>query len=174
MSLESDPQDERDLDRATALMMVDSAAATAVTAVTSGIVLAAFALYLGASNAVIGLLAALPFLTQLIQAPAVPLVEKLRRRRLIASTAAFCARLTLPVMVAIALLPHNAWSLTALVAAQVVIGSLGAVTSCAWNSWVRDLIPEERLGSFTARRTVIATGVTLSVTIMAGVALDQV
>ena len=38
-------------------MMVDSAAATAVTAVTSGIVLAAFALHLGASNAVIGLLA---------------------------------------------------------------------------------------------------------------------
>ena len=174
MSLESDPQDERDLDRATALIMVDSAAATAVTAVTTGIVLAAFALYLQASNAVIGLLAALPFLTQLIQAPAVPLVEKLRRRRLIASTAAFCARLTLPVMVAIALLPHNAWSLTALVAAQVVIGSLGAVTSCAWNSWVRDLIPEERLGAFTARRTVIATGVTLSVTILAGVALDQV
>lgn len=47
MSLEADPQEARDLDRATALMMVDSAAATAVTAVTSGIVLAAFALHLG-------------------------------------------------------------------------------------------------------------------------------
>ncbi|WP_333586524.1 MFS transporter [Phenylobacterium sp.] len=174
MTPESDVQDERELARATTLMMVDSAAATAVTAVTSGIVLAAFALYLGASNSVIGLLAALPFLTQLIQAPAVPLVEKLRRRRAIAATAAFCARLNLPVMAAIALLPHNGWSLTALVVTQLLIGSLGAVTSCAWNSWVRDLIPEARLGAFTARRTLVATAVTLSVTILSGVALDRV
>lgn len=169
-----DDAEARELDRATAFLMVDGAAATAVVAVTSGIVLAAFALYLGASNSVIGLLAALPFLTQLVQAPAVPLIEKLRRRRVIAVTGAFLARLALPVLAFIALVPDSAWALPGLVILQLALGGLGAVSSCAWNSWIRDLIPEDRLGRFTARRTTLATGVTLATTVIAGVALDRV
>jgi hypothetical protein len=50
----------------------------AVTAVTSGVILTAFALHLGASNTTIGLLAAAAFWVQLLQAPGVLLVERFR------------------------------------------------------------------------------------------------
>jgi hypothetical protein len=49
--------------------------------VTSGVILTAFAMHLGASNTTIGLLAAITFWMQLLQAPGVLLVEKLRTRK---------------------------------------------------------------------------------------------
>lgn len=50
---------------------------------TGGVFLVAFALKLGASNLVIGLLAAIPLLAQLIQIPSVYLIEKYRVRQAI-------------------------------------------------------------------------------------------
>ena len=50
---------------------------------TSGF-LAAFALALGANNLQIGILAATPFIMQIIQLPSIWLVEKVRRRKAIA------------------------------------------------------------------------------------------
>ena len=53
----------------------EAAFGSATTALTSGVILTAFALYFGANNLVVGVLASAPFLTQLLQAPAVLLVE---------------------------------------------------------------------------------------------------
>ena len=64
---------------------------------TSGI-LAAYALALGANNFQIGVLAAIPFIMQPLQIPAIFLVERLRRRKAIAVIAWFLAQLLwLPV-----------------------------------------------------------------------------
>ena len=59
---------------------------------TSGI-LVAFALALGADNFHIGVMAAIPFIMQTIQIPAIWLVEKLRRRKAIAVLSWFPAQL---------------------------------------------------------------------------------
>src|SRR5690349_368565 len=48
-----------------------------------GAFLVALALLMGASNAVIGLIAAIPPLSQLLQVPAISVVNRFRRRRLI-------------------------------------------------------------------------------------------
>ncbi len=97
-----------------------AAFATLVGALNSGVVLAAYALHLGASNAVIGVLAALPFWTQILQAPAVALVEKLRNRRLISVVSVFIARLALPVMAILVFIPNRALALALLVLAEGV------------------------------------------------------
>ncbi len=55
-------------------MVLESAFSNTTGAMTSGVILTAFALHLGAPNAVIGLLAALPFWTQLLQAPSVVMI----------------------------------------------------------------------------------------------------
>lgn len=54
----------------------DAAFATAVGSLNSGVVLVAYALYFGASNQIVGVLAAIPLLTQLLQAPAVVLAAR--------------------------------------------------------------------------------------------------
>jgi hypothetical protein len=50
--------------RGTRFLMIDAAAATAIGALNSGVVLLALALHIGASTVEIGLLAAIPLLTR--------------------------------------------------------------------------------------------------------------
>ena len=124
---------------------------------TSGF-LAAFALALGANNLQIGILASLPILAQILQIPTILLVERLRKRKVIAVSSWSLAQL---LWLPIALIPFylevpGAWAVAVLLGAMTVRGLLQAVTNGAWNSWVRDLVPQQILGSFFARRLMYA------------------
>jgi MFS family permease len=154
-------------------LMADAGFATAVGALNSGVVLVAYALWLGAPNTVIGLLAALPFWTQFLQAPAVSLVERLRARRLISVLALFTARLALPLMALLPVISDKHLALALLVAGETVHCSLNAVGACAWNSWIRDLVPERRLGVFFARRSIWAALIGVAGNLVAGLALQS-
>jgi hypothetical protein len=68
-------------------LVKDAAWASMVGALYGGVILVGFALELGATPWHIGLLAAIPFLAQLAQLPAIALIERLRERRKIAVTA---------------------------------------------------------------------------------------
>jgi Na+/melibiose symporter-like transporter len=63
------------------------------------------------------------------------------------------------------------WSL--LVALQVFYCGIATFGGCAWNAWVRDLAPEQRLGQIFARRTINATVVALIASLAAAFALDR-
>jgi len=124
---------------------------------TSGF-LAAYALLLGCSNFQIGVLAALPFLTQPLQILVIPLVERFRRRKVITLAAWIPAQLS---WLLIALIPLflDVPSSSAVALLLVTIGIRGlfvSVTNCSWNSWLRDLIPQQILGSVFARRQMWA------------------
>lgn len=164
---------ERDLKCGLRWLMADAAFATAVGALNSGVVLVAYALWLGAPNTVIGLLAALPFWTQFLQAPAVSLVERLRARRLISVVALFIARLALPLMALLPVIPDKHLALALLVAGETVHCSLNAVGACSWNSWIRDLVPEQRLGVFFARRSIWAALIGVVGNLIAGFGLQS-
>jgi MFS family permease len=144
---------------------------SATTALTSGVILTAFALHLGASNIMIGVLASAPFLTQLLQGPAILLVERLRQRKRIAVISSVLGRSMLVLMAAAAFLPPSV-AIGLVVFGQFVLCGMGAVGSCAWNAWLRDLAPQERLGNIFARRTVYATIVALFAGLAAAVTLD--
>ncbi|PSJ37102.1 hypothetical protein C7I55_23865 [Sphingomonas deserti] len=146
-----------ELSRGVDRLMADAAFATIVGTLNSGVVLVAYALFLGASPTVIGILAAIPFLCQLLQAPAILLVERASSRRLISIGALFVARLALPLMAALAFLPDKNVALALLVIGETVHCAFNSVAGCSWNSWIRDLVPSETLGKFFARRTVWAT-----------------
>jgi MFS family permease len=153
-------------------LMTDAAFATIVGTLNSGVVLIAYALWLGASPAVIGLLAAIPFLTQLLQAPSVALLERVRSRRLVSVAAVFVAPLALPLIALLAFLPDKQTALVLLVAGETIHCALNAVGGCAWNSWIRDLVPERRLSDFFARRTIWATSLGIVGTLTAAMALQ--
>lgn len=161
-------------DRARGLrnLLIDAAAATAIGALNSGVVLLALALHIGASNIEIGIIAAIPLLTQMLQAPTVTLVERLRARKRIAVIAVFTARLALPVYAMVPFISNPRIAALVLIGAALLHYGLNAVTACSWNSWIRDLVPAEQLGKFFGRRLVYGTAVSTLATVAAAVALD--
>lgn len=126
--------------------------------ITSSGFLTAFALVLGANNLQVGILAALPFLTQPLQIPAIVLVEKLRRRKLISVVMWGLAQL---LWFPIALIPFflevpHAGAVSTLLGLMAVRGVLSAVFGSAWNGWLRDMVPQQILGRFMSRRLALA------------------
>lgn len=158
-------------DRGLHLLVVEAAFSGGTAALTTGVILTAFALHLGASNLMVGVLAATPFLSQLLQLPAIHLVERLRRRKQIAVVTSLVGRAMLAIMAVLAFAGGTA-ALMLFLGAQLVLCGLGAVGACAWNAWMRDLAPEERLGDVFARRTIRLTAISLLLGLAAALALD--
>lgn len=131
---------------------------------TGGAFLVDFALLLGASNLLIGVLAAIPFLAQLVQVPTIYLVEKFRARRAICVLTSGLGRIFLLLTAAIPFFVSGATAVAALTLGLLLYAVFGAISGCSWNSWMRDLIPQERLGVFFAKRMALmaAFGVALN------------
>ena len=138
-----------------------------------GPILVAYALYLDASNLAIGLLAALPNLGQLALLPAVQMVEKVRRRRLLAVVFGAASRPMLLVMAAAVLVPSKEAGLALLLIGLTLRYSLGAFVGCSFNSWIRDLVPEHRMGAVFANRLMWMTGIGMVVSLLAGLFVDE-
>ena len=100
---------------------------------TEGIFLVGFALLLGAPNTVIGVLAAIPSIAQLLQIPAVYLITKVGSRRRLNFITQLGNRLAILAMVLIPLIGTSDSSLLLMigvVAIQAIFTSLG---SPIWN-----------------------------------------
>jgi MFS family permease len=155
------------------VVLEDGLASQAMATLTTGPFLVGFALAVGSSNAIIGLLAAIPFLVQLLQLPAVFLVEALRRRRAICIIASAMSRLCLLVMAAAALAPKGEPALALLLIGLTGHAALGAVAGCSWNSWMRDFVPEHRLGTFFAKSLLLAAGLSAILSFLGGAFVDE-
>jgi MFS family permease len=150
----------------------DGLTSQAMVTLTGGAFLVAFALKLGASNLVIGLLAAIPPLVQLIQIPSIYLVEKYRLRRAITVYASATSRTFWLLVTLTPFLISVEKRLTFLVAALLLHSAFAAVGGTSWNSWMRDLVPQDRLGSFFAKRMSLATALGIPVSLAAAVYID--
>lgn len=120
-----------------------------------GVFLIKVALIYDAPLVVIGLLASLPSLANLSQIPATYLVERLRTRKRIAGLSFAGSRLAVLLLVLVPfLLPlgRGPLALTLILVAVFLRGVFGSAAGTAWNSWLRDLVPEDRMGSFFAAR----------------------
>jgi MFS family permease len=161
---------EVERDAALQRLGIEAAFSSTTAALTTGAILAAFALHLGANNFTIGLLAAIPFLTQIAQLPTILLIEKLRARKRIAVLTSIIGRSMLGVM---ALLPFaGIYALPAMFAATVILCVMGAIGGCAWNAWLRDLTPDDRMGRVFARRSIYATVTLMIAGLAAGIGLQ--
>jgi len=121
---------------------------------------------------VIGLLAAIGPLAQLLQLPSIFLVEKIRNRRAIVVVTAALSRLCWLLIALSPFLFGAKIGLAVLLVSIMAASALGAVSGCGWNSWMRDLIPQNILGSFFSKRMRIATGVGIALSILAAFYLD--
>lgn len=138
-------------------MVHDAAWASLVGALYGGVILVGFALELGATPFVIGLLAAIPFLAQLAQLPAVVLIERVRKRRVIAVAVVWASRILIMSLALLPWLAGSTASLRILVAAQVAITLFGAMAGCSVNSWFHQLLAGQDLGALYAQRLFWST-----------------
>ena len=134
-------------------------AASGADGLISGGFLAAFALLLGASNVHIGILTALPPILQPVQLVAVVLIERLRMRKPFAVMSYFIAY---AAWVPVALIPFvldvpNAGAVTLLLVFVALRGVAQAFLNPSWIGWIRDIVPQDVMGSFFSQRMRIAT-----------------
>ncbi|MBN1376308.1 MAG: MFS transporter [Dehalococcoidia bacterium] len=156
------------------VLTLEYMASTGFSSITSSAFLVAFALMLGANNFQIGILASIPLITDVFQIPAVWIVEKFRRRKIIVFTTWLVSQL---LWVPIALLPMiiaipGAAAISMLIGLMAVRGILNAFTNCGWSSWMRDLIPQKIIGRYFARRLSLATIVSIILGLGAAYFLD--
>jgi MFS family permease len=150
----------------------EGAVAELFAACAGGAVLTAWAIHLGASPLVIGMLGALPLASQMLQIPGAWLTEAWGPKRVAVVSIGASRLLWLPV----ATLPFV--HMPAESALQLFVGvvALGAVLSVlgnnAWVAWMGDLVPDSLRGRFFSRRTVYITLSGIVATLAAGVALD--
>lgn len=153
-------------------VVVEGMASQTMESLTKGVFLVGLALQLGASNLVVGLLGAIPFLSNLFQIPAILLVERYRDRRNIVAICSFIGRSFLLVVALATLLPDKAMALTIVIFAVAMRYCFGAMGNCAWNSWMRDLVPKMILGKFFSKRMSITTSIAAVIGLGAGFFLD--
>ncbi len=139
---------------------------------TGGAFLIAYALLLGASNTVVGLISAVGPLTQILQIPSIFLVEKTRRRKALSVTASFWGRLFWLVIIVLPFFSEGPHRLEIFLIALFGYFSLNAISTCAFNSWIRDLIPDEVMGRFWADRMAWATGIAMVMGLLAAFGID--
>ncbi len=140
---------------------------------TSGVFLVAFAAQLHASNFVIGLLAAISPLAQTIQLPAIALVERVRNRRKISVIATVFARSMWLLIALIPFLVPNRNGLILLLLGYAVHSSFVAISNCSFASWVRDLVPAERMGAFFSRRMSLSAALGMILGLLSALYMNQ-
>jgi hypothetical protein len=163
---------EQEIESGLRAVIKDGMASTAMATLTGGAFLVAFALKLGASNLVIGLLAAIPPLAQLIQIPSIYLVERIQNRRLISMAASMGGRILWLFIALIPFLFPKEGGLNFLIVAILINAAFIAVSNCSWNSWMRDLVPQDRLGAFFSRRMSLSVGLSIVLSLAAAFYID--
>ena len=144
------------------LMVWEGVTSNAVFSLGSGGFMAAFALALGANNLQVGILAALPFITQVLQVPAILAMERFRKRKALGIPALYVSNLMWVPIGAVPFLldtPSSA-AVAVAIALLAIRGMFTPVWATAWNSWMSDMVPQSILGRYYGRRLAVITAAT--------------
>ena len=164
--------DEADVSRGLRTLVLDAVFSQTMMVLTTGAFLVGFALAHGASNSVIGVLCGMGPLAMAMQIPAVWVVQHVRLRKAIVVTTAFMGRGTWFLIAFLPFLVSDKYLLPILVAVLFMSYALNNVCGCAFNSWIRDLVPEGRLIRLFSRRLSYATLVGALISLAGGFAVD--
>lgn len=156
------------------LVIKEGLTSEAMSALTGGTFLVAMAILLGASNVQIGLLAALPTLTNIFQLLAIWLLQKYNNRRAIAVLCNAFARFPLLIIGALPFLFTTGTSIGVLIFLLFFHYFFGSVAGASWNSWMKDLVPEKKLGTYFSHRTRLTQTLNVFLSLILALVLDYV
>jgi hypothetical protein len=163
----------RPLRRSLNAAVAEGATAEVFAACGSGAAIIGWALYLGASAAVVGFLGALPLGAQIVSLPAAWLTSA-RSSRTVTLWAVGLSRLSLLPLVALPALDVEAATKLHLFLAIVAVSTLfSVVANSAWVAWMGDLVPTRIRGRFVGRRTIFISIAGTLTSLGAAVLLDR-
>ncbi|RRR76321.1 MAG: MFS transporter [Candidatus Viridilinea halotolerans] len=137
--------------------------------------LTGFAILLGANSFQLGILGALPFIGQLFQFVGAYLEERIGTRRNLVLYNALGARLIWAVLLALPFLSFLTGSqiLLFFFVGLALTYALNGIATNAWLSWMSDLVPPRRRGSYFGMRNTVAAITAMASAFLAGLALDH-
>ena len=147
--------------------------ATVWVMLTTGAFQIGFARHLGASDFVLGLLAALPSAVGLLQIPASLYVERRGERKGFVSWVALAGRLCWLLILLIPFIPIRSLWIPAFLFLLALSSALMTAVVPGWTSWMSDLVPADGRGRYFAQRNMLAGLVTMLVPLPAAAFLDQ-
>ena len=151
---------EQETQRSLRLLAWEGLASGAMFSLGSGGFMAAYALALGANNLEVGILASLPFISQIIRLPAILLVERFRARKALGLPALMLSHFSwLPVgAVPFFLDTPGKLAVILVIAFLAVRGLFAPLWVTTSTSWIRELVPQGRLADYFGRRLAMVTG----------------
>lgn len=170
----SDTITNQQLNSGLKLILADGLSAEAMVVFTSGTFLTAMAIHMGATNFQLGLFAALPTFTTIFQLASIWLVQKFNNRKLITSIFNLLARFPLIAIGIMPLLFSGSTTIQVLLILLFFQHIFGDIAGASWNSWMKDLIPGERLGAFFSRRTRMAQTLNVTLSLATALCIDYV
>ncbi|MGN6619170.1 MAG: MFS transporter [Ilyomonas sp.] len=165
---------EQEVQRGLKYVIGDGLAAEAMTALTGGTFLVALALLMGATNFEIGILAALPTLTNSFQLLSIWLVRRYNNRRAIAVLCGLLARIPLLIIGLLPFFFNSSATISILIFFLFFYYFFGSIAGPSWNSWMKDLVPEKTLGSFFSRRSRLTQLLNVALSIIIALFLDYI
>ncbi len=148
-------------------------AAEVVGACFSGAVLTAWAVQLGASPVLLGVLWGLPHVGQVFQIPALWVTSHLGRKRAAVVLHAVARQATLPIAV-LPFVDVSAGGKRAIVVGLFALSSvLSVLGHNAWLAWMGELVPARIRGAYFGRRTALCSAVATVASLTIAVALDR-
>lgn len=156
------------------LVIKEGLTAEAMSSLTGGTFLVALAILLGATNVQIGVLAALPSFSSIFQLVAVRLLQRFNNRRAIAVFSNICARLPLLVIGLLPLLFSKGTSIQVLIFLLFFHYFFGSIAGANWNSWMKDLVPEKKLGAYFSHRTRLTQTLNVVLSLTIALVLDYI
>lgn len=152
----------------------DGLTAEVMITMTGGTFLLAMAVLMKASNFQIGLLSALPVLTNIFQLFSIWLVQKYQNRRAIMVISSFVARLPLFAIGALPFLFSAGTNVAVLIFLLSFHYLFGSIAGASWSSWMKDLVPQHRMGAYFAHRHRLMMTLNVVLSVFLALSLDYI
>jgi len=146
----------------------------AMTTLTGGTFLVAFALLLGANNFQIGLLASLPTFTNIFQLTSVWLIRRYNNRRAVSVICSIFARIPLLFIGILPFVFPGDAPVNLLLFFLFFFYLFGSIAGPSWNAWMKDLVPGEMLGVYFSKRGRYAQILNVFMSIILAVIVDYI
>ena len=154
------------------MLLFDGICTQVMLVLSGGAFLVAYALLMGASNKLVGLLFAIPWAAQMLQLPSMLIVERIGLRKALVVASAGVSRTALIAMAAVPWVVTEQRRLAVLVTSLALFWGIGAVGGCAFSPWMRDLVPDRVRGRYFGRRLAAAVAAGATVSVIGGVGVD--
>jgi MFS family permease len=156
--------EEKLIKKAMKLSILEGSGASVFLIMTQGFIFTKIALEFGVNEFLLGFVMGVQLLSQVFQIFVPRIVNKTGRRKPLVLGFSF---LTRGLWILLVLFPFIGLATQQLFISVVSISFIfGAFSGNAWTSWMRDLIPDNKMGSFFGLRNLINAGVSLMFTLI--------